>query len=451
MSTFLFEEFSPISSKAWKQKLQFDLNGADYNNTLLYKTDEDITINPFYTKETTKSAVIDTPNEGFKICQSIFIDKEKIANTIALNAQKKGATSIQFIANKPFDYKEVLKNLNLSNIELHFTLHFLNDLFVKEVNEFTKNETPYFHTDIIGNLATTGNWYINRKEDFSTLQSIIEQTENSITIDGALYQNAGASMIQQLAFTLAHANEYLNFYNEEVASKIQIKFAVGGNYFFEIAKIRAFRILWKTLLGEDNSVTTSIPIFVEPSLRNKTIYDYNLNMIRTTSECMSGILGGANTICNIAYDVLFHKSNEFGERIARNQLLILQQETHLAAAQEYANGSYYIEYLTLELAEKALTLFKQIEKNGGFLQQLKVGTIQKKIKEKAKKEEEKFNSKEIVLVGTNFQPNSKEIMNQDLELYPFLKMKHRKTLITPILKKRLSESIEKERLNSEKQ
>lgn len=124
-------------------------------------------------------------------------------------------------------------------------------------------------------------------------------------------------------------------------------------------------MLWDALL-EEYDVESEAHLCVQPSLRNKTLYDYNVNMLRTTSECMSAILGGATSITNVSYDAIYHKSNEFGERIARNQLLILQQESYLAEAQNFADGAYYIENITKQLAEKALEQFKVIEKSGGF-------------------------------------------------------------------------------------
>jgi len=164
---------------------------------------------------------------------------------------------------------------------------------------------------------------------------------------------------------------------------------------------------------------------------------------------MSGILGGSNTISNVSYDAIYHKSNEFGERIARNQLLILQQESYLQEAQKFADGAYYIEAITQQLAENALTLFKQIEKAGGFLHQLKAGIIQKKINESALKEEDNFKNKNIVLLGTNLLQNKNDQMKSDLELYPFAKQRNIKTLLIPINRKRLSENQEKERLSQE--
>jgi methylmalonyl-CoA mutase len=155
-------------------------------------------------------------------------------------------------------------------------------------------------------------------------------------------------------------------------------------------------------------------------------------------------------VANLPYDAIYHKSNEFGDRISRNQLLILKHESYFDKVTNAADGSYYIESLTEELAEKALLLFKDIEANGGFLKQLADGTIQRKITESANKEQELFDSGKEVLLGTNKFPNKNDRMGGDLELFPFVKKKPRKTLITPIIAKRLAEKIEQERLASEK-
>jgi len=448
MNTFLFDEFKPVSAATWKQKIQVDLKGADYNDTLLWHTDEGITVKPFYNKEDKTANSINLPNKGFNICQSIFIDDEKIANSLALDALERGANTIQFKASKPFDPKTLLKSFP-GKTPLYFTLSFLDANFQTKLADFCDANNTFIQVDIIGNLAETGNWFFNLKEDHNQLEKIVAASNNCISVSGDLYQNAGATITQQLAYTLAHANEYLNHFGKEAATKITFNFAVGSNYFFEIAKLRAFRILWEALLNEYDVKNTAAHIFTQPSLRNKTLYDYNVNMLRTTSECMSAILGGSNTVSNVSYDEIYHKSNEFGSRIARNQLLILQQESYLREAQSFANGAYYIETITHQLAEKALAIFQQIEKAGGFLHQLKAGVIQRKLNEAAVKEEEKFNSNEIILLGTNMQINKVDKMKQDVELYPFVKQRNIKTLITPIVRKRLSETVEKTRLDNE--
>jgi methylmalonyl-CoA mutase len=172
-------------------------------------------------------------------------------------------------------------------------------------------------------------------------------------------------------------------------------------------------------------------------------------MLRTTTECMSAILGGANAISNLPYDALYHKNNEFGDRISRNQLLVLKEESYFDKVNNPADGTYYIDTLTAQLAEKALELFKKMETKGGLITLLVDGTIQRKINESAQKEQELFDSGKEVLLGTNKYPNKEDRMKHDLELFPFVKQNARKTLVTPIIEKRLAEKLEQERLSLE--
>lgn len=456
MTDGLFNEFNPVSSKQWKQKIQFDLKGADYNETLIWQSNEDISVKPFYHSEDLKElpGVSDTKASQFKICQSIFVADIKRSNLKAINAIQKGAESIKFIIPyKDISIVDLLENINIEQITLYFELQFLDPEYVNKLAHTTSKGTIYIQTDIIGNLARSGNWFSALQEDHTKFESIIKTT-NTLSIDTALYQNAGATMVQQLAYSLAHANEYLNHFDNNVApeTKLSKRFvfnlAIGGNYFFEIAKLRALRILWKSLAPE-YQVNSDCHIFAIPSKRNKTIYDYNSNLLRTTTECMSAVLGGANTICNLPYDAIYNKTNKFSERIARNQLLILKNESYFTKVNNPADGTYYIENLTIQLAEKALILFKDIESNGGLLRQLKEGTIQRKIKESAIKEEQQFNCGDEVLIGTNKYLNDMDTMKDNLKLYPFVKTNQRKTLIEPIIEKRLAEKIEQTRLKNE--
>lgn len=449
MSNNLFNHFNNTSPTAWKQKIQVDLKGADYNETLLWKTDEGIVVKPFYTKEDRSNNSTNTSDFKFNISQSIYISDDKTANYIAKSALEKGANAIEFIAVNKFDYKQLLANIDLKNIFIYFRFQFLDAKFTNEVHDFINSKKCYTQVDIINNLAQNGNWFNNLKSDYLEFESIVNNSDNTIGIDASLYQNAGATIVQQLAYTLSHANEYLNHFGIESAIKFHFNFAVGSNYFFEIAKIRAFRILWNALLKEYKSPKLEAHIFAHPSTRNKTIYDYNVNLLRTTSECMSAILGTANTINNLSYDATYHKKNEFGERISRNQLLILQQESYLESANSIANGSYYIENITNQLAEKALLIFKDLERGGGFIKQLKEGVIQRKITESANKEQDLFNKNKIVLLGTNKLPNIDDKMKNEIEFYPFLKINPIKTLVPPIIKKRLAEASEKDRLAKE--
>jgi len=453
MTSELFSEFNPVSSKQWKQKIQFDLDGTNYNETLVWKSNEDIAVKPFYnTDDLSKLPLITPTTTTWKICQSIFVAHIEKSNLKAIDAIARGAESIEFIIpSKAITIEYLLKNINLNTITIHFKLLFISHDYVNKLITICKKANIYIHTDIIGNLTKTGNWFSNLKEDFTIFETITKDTAQ-INVDTTTYQNAGANITQQLAYALAHTNEYLNYLEDKkcINKLLQPIFhiAIGSNYFFEIAKLRALRLLWKTIAFE-YKIDSNCHIVATPTKRNKTLYEYNTNILRTTTECMSAILGGANIVCNLPYDYIYHKSNEFGERIARNQLLILKHESYLDKVTNPSDGAYYIETLTDQLAKKALSLFKNIEKNGGFLNQLKSGTIQRKIKESASKEQEQFNNKKIVLLGTNKYLNPNDKVKENIDIYPFVKTNRKKTLIEPIIEKRLAEKLEQERLKTE--
>lgn len=456
MSRSLFNDFESVSSKAWKQKIQVDLKGADYNDTLIWKNNEGIDVKPFYHADEFEALpeISNSKAADWKICQAIDVLETKEANLKATDAINRGAESILFrIKSKTVSIADLFQNIDLE----HIPVDIQSDFFIEDVNEvITSKSNQSFtciHTDIIGHLAKTGNWFSNRNEDYTKFEALVKKT-NQLSIDLSLYQNAGATIIQQLAYGLAHTNEYLNHLDDvitsEVKQSLQVTFnvSIGSNYFFEIAKLRALRQLWTTLATE-YGVHTDCRIIAIPSKRNKTIYDYNVNMLRTTTECMSAILGGANQICNLPYDTLYHNSNEFGERISRNQLLVLKHESYFNKVNNPADGAYYIESITKQLSEKALELFKNIEANRGFLKQLKEGNIQRKIKESATKDQANFDTEKLVLLGSNKYPNLADKMKNDIEFSPFLKIKKRKTLIEPIIEKRLSEKLEMSRLKNE--
>ncbi|WP_294820562.1 methylmalonyl-CoA mutase subunit beta [uncultured Flavobacterium sp.] len=448
----LFNEFDAVSSKQWKQQVQYELKGADYNETLVWESPEGIKVRPFYHADEFKEPLASGGKASvFTICQNIYVkDVEKSAGR-ALSTLKRGAESIRFtIPAEDIHIQKLLQRIP-GEITVYFNLSFLSEDFLKNLNSIAGNRHAacYVLLDPIGRLVKDGNWFTTMETDLEALNTIAIACPNLhfLGIDSRTYQNAGANIVQQIAYTLAHANEYFNCL-ATVGKPIAIQVAIGPNYFFEIAKVRALRLLFG-IIAPEYEHNFDCHIIATPTKRNKTLYDYNVNMLRTTTECMSAILGGADAVANLAYDTLYHKDNEFGDRIARNQLLVLKHESYLDKVDNPADGAYYIEELTQQLAEKALALFKDIEENGGFLAQLKEGTIQRKIAESAVREQELFDSGKEVLLGTNKYPNKNDRMSSDLELYPFVKANPRKTLINPIIEKRLAEKVEQARLAEE--
>src|SRR5690606_1905053 len=227
--------------------------------------------------------------------------------------------------------------INLEHLIIYFELQFLAETLLKNLIAIPAKAVLFIQTDNIGNLARNDIWNHTLNNDFTKFRSIVALTM-SFDVDVSLYQNAGASMVQQLAYAMAHATEYLDKISDDevlyaifkenntTTASIIFNVSVGTNYFFEIAKLRALRLLWRTIANTYH-VNPECHIVATPSKRTKTIYEANTNLLRTTTECMSAILGGANTIFNMPFDAVYKKSNAFSERMARNQLLILKYES----------------------------------------------------------------------------------------------------------------------------
>jgi len=441
--TSLFQDFKPVSSKEWKQKIQFDLKGADYQ-TLLTHTIEKIDIKPFYHLDS-YHPFENVDNGNSKIVQFGRINDENIANKIAKNALNKGADYYSFSFDRVFHIESVIQNLDFD--KLIFKSNILDVDFISELYGKTLGKAQIL-LDPIGHFSHYGNWYTNEKTDFDQLkklQNTFPADYKFIGIGVDIYKNAGASVTQELAYALSHAVEYIEKLDISVANRIQFNFAIGNHYFFEIAKFKVFRYLWQLILDE-YGVNADIVIHAQPSIRNKTVFDSYINMLRTGIEMMSAILGGVDFVGNLPFDSVYKKTNEFSERIAKNQLLVLKEEAYLKKASNSFEGTYYLENISGQIAEKALEIFKQIEKGNGFLAQLYKEKIQEKIAETANHTQNGFDKGKVVLVGSNKYINESE-KPEKIEIYPFLRKRSGQTLVRPIVSKRLAEEIEIKRLN----
>ena len=453
MSKELFKDFDAVSVAQWKQQIQMDLKGANYNDTLITTTREGIHIKPFYHRENAPHINItnrSTQTNDWYISQKVYAGNAVAANKKALDILNRGGEGIIFIIPNPsIDPALLFKNLPKVGLQIHTQFFDLD--YITSIHKIAPQ--AYVHIDIIHQLLSDGNWFKNKSQDYKNLDTFLDKFDgffSNITINTSTYQQAGATITQELAYFTAHLNEYLNHLNEggtlsafaKAGKRVNIDTVIGNNYFFEIAKYRAYRIITKTL-GDVYAIDLGCYITASPSLRNKSLMDYNVNMLRTTTECMSAILGGADTLCNIPYDTFFNKENEFGDRIARNQLRILKDEAYLNQIGNAADGSYYIDTITKQMVEKALEIFKDIENAGGFTQSLFDGTIQRKIKESAQQEQEDFNTGKRVLIGANKHPNAALPLQKEYEILPFRKIEPRKTLIQPIITKRITEDLEK--------
>ena len=447
MSQPLFDAFESFGTKQWKQLIQYDLKGLSYED-LLYTCPEEITLKPFYNQEDLpeKASEIMVAN-SWQIGHDIYVQHESVANRVAVKMLNEGVNIIRFtLARAQTNWSMLLKDIH-SDTHLIIETPKLDITETWDTLQKMEFKQVVFNNDCITQLIQEGNWYQNTAKDFKTWLNNFKCL-NYFTVDFRPYQNAGGHIIQQLAYGLCHALEYANRLESDKSYEVYFKVAVGSHYFLEIAKIRALRILWSEL-AKKFQLNPDCKIIAEPSKRNKTIFDYNNNLLRSTTECMSAAIGGADVIFNTPYDAHFKKSNEFSSRLSKNQLLILKHEGYLDKVSNPADGSYYIESLTKQIAEKALRLIKDIEANDGLLKMFFEGTIQRKIKEQANKELQKFKDKNITLTGVNIYEDETQSMKSNMELYPFIKTKPRKTLIEPLMQKRLAEEWEQNRLKHE--
>lgn len=420
----LFDEFDSISEKQWKNKVQVELKGLEYNETLVWGTNDQINVKPLYTiNDINYSTIQPLPRKN---------SDWKIISNYTGNADQ----DYSFLYGFDINYAQLKETKSIpSYLDL-----FIN---IDESNSFDEldhlKNLKYLNLDIFGYYAQNGLWQTDTKEaSYDLVRKALATTsfEKSLAIQGEVYQNAGANHVQQLAIVLAHAVEYLEEFGTEVAEKIYFRFAVGSNYFFEIAKLRAFRFLWKMILEQYN-VESEAVIYTTNSLRNKSKLDRYNNVIRTSVEANAAILGGSDIINVKSYDELY-ETTDFGLEIAAKQQLLLQKESNLDQFTDPVAGSYYVENLTNQMAENALELFKNIQNVGGFTKALENETIQDYIYTSARKEQKEFDHKELSLIGVNKYRNTEEtIENQKKEKVV------KAALFIPIVPSRLAEKLEK--------
>jgi methylmalonyl-CoA mutase len=320
--------------------------------------------------------------------------------------------------------------------------------------------------DPLGNLVSTGNFYRDMLTDFSGILECHEFAKVNlpgfrfIHVGGDLYHDAGASVTQALAFTLAQGNEYLAQLAElgtqpgEILPRMQFQFSVGSSYFMEIAKLRAARMLWSKIAEAwSEEAARKHPMFIHTntSAWNQAVYDPYVNLLRGTTEAMSAVMGGTDSLTVRPYDTAFRLPDHFSDRVARNTQVVLKEEAYLDKVIDPAAGSYYIEKLTATLIEGAWELFLKVEEKGGFQKSLVDGFIQSAIRESAESRMKSLATRKNILVGINQYPNFQEEMSGEIGAVPppFKKPAIDQSIIEPLDLFRGSRDFEKLRLKTE--
>lgn len=364
----------------WAKKIINDL-GAEKYNALFTSTDEEIDIAPFYVKK--ENFIINPDNLLFPKKWNIINEVDCIkSNDLGIELKNLSDNEITNVILRNFNKIDLTKyDLNKLNISLK----------INNVEDFKGSQYTKYQIIFEPNLKNSKNL---------ELKKYIGKSYN-LNISSEFFKDSGANIVQEIAFSLSAANEYLNEFGSEIIEKISFELIQGGNYFLEIAKIQALRILWALITKEYGNQIDNCIITAKPSVKNKTSNNFNNNIIRSTSECMSGILGGCNYIKSIAYDVTFKEKNSFSERIMNNQLLILKNETSINKVNNAVSGSYFITYLIEELTQKSLNLFKKIENEGGYYKSLNKKNLFNEILTNSKSVQRQYELKEKILIGYN--------------------------------------------------
>lgn len=442
----LFTEFENTTAQQWKDQIVKDLKVNDFSE-LVWQSHNGFGVNPFYTSEDNKENIGPVfSNSDWDICEQILVTNEKEANQKALNALEGGASGLSFYIHKKIDTAVLINGISLEHIYSQFfisndALHVLADLqhIYGKTNAQDDKMKCFVNIDPLGMYAFYGEWHISEQNDLAVLNQLLH-----IPVNVSLYEEAGASTVNELAIGLAHTNEYFNYLalNKNLKNKtLHCGFSVGPDFFTEIAKLRAFRKLI-ALLQKQYDTNFPLHIHVQTAQIDKSVLDMHNNLLRTTTEAMSAIIGGANSLCVLPYNEGFEKNSDFASRIARNQQHILKDESYLNKVADISAGSYYIESLTESISEKAWEQFKVIEAKGGYTACLKNNFIQDLISEGASSLLQELNDSKLVLVGVNKFQNKTE----SLKSYPESKKEAgNKTEIKPM---RLAESFEIEKLKS---
>ncbi|MBQ2209753.1 MAG: methylmalonyl-CoA mutase small subunit [Prevotella sp.] len=441
----LFSEFQAPTTQEWLDKIEVDLKGADFQKRLVWRTNEGFNVQPFYRRE--DLANLKTPdalpgefpfvrgnkkntNEWY-VRQNIAVNDPVEANKKALDILNKGIDSLGFRIPKTLvsveSVEALLKDICCEIVDLNFRTCARHALELAQIVDayFTKqgyDKSKLSFTvgfDPIENILTKGKDVTPVLAEGPKIVEVLKDYPKAhvMTVHTETLNNAGAYIVQELGYALAWGNEYLQQLVDagidvDLAAR-QMKFYMGvsENYFMEIAKFRAARLLWAQIVKQyepkdDNSCKMTIN--ATTSTYNMTVFDSYVNLLRSQTEAMSAALGSVHSMVVTPFDAPYEEATDFSERIARNQQLLIKEESHFDRIVDPSAGSYYIEHLTDALATEAWKIFLKVEEEGGFLAAVKAGTIQDDINATNVKRHGDAAKRKEFLLGTNQFPNFTE-------------------------------------------
>ena len=441
----LFSEFVAPTRQEWLDKIAVDLKGADFEKKLVWRTNEGFNVQPFYRREdleglrTVDSLPGEFPyvrgnkkdNNLWLVRQDIEVEDAKAANAKALDILNKGVDSLGFVVPGEMVSKETVETLldgiYVEMVELNFKtcqrhcveLAGLLVDYCKARGAKLENVRGSIGFDPIDRILSKG-------KDVSAVMAqarpLVESLREMplmrcINVDSVSLNNAGAYIYQELGYALAWGNEWMQLLTDagvdagEAARRIKFNMGVSENYFMEIAKFRAARLLWAQIVKRYEpgcDCACQMHVCAVTSEYNQTVFDSYVNLLRSQTEAMSAALANVDSMVVTPFDKPYERPDDFSERLARNQQLLLKEEAHFDKIVDVAGGSYYVETLTDAIAKEAWKLFLAVEQEGGFLALALEGRIQEAVNaSNAKRHADAGKRKEFIL-GTNQFPNFNE-------------------------------------------
>ncbi len=459
----LFPEFKEATYQEWHAEAVKLLKGAPFDKKMLTNTPEKITLRPIYNREDvdfeislpgTGDYVRGTKIDGdkiepWKISQELSAGLPEEFNAKILDALNKGQTAVEIVLDKPSgcgvdadkadksavargglsvssakDFSRALDGVETGCVEIsiHTGCKAAAIAAMLYASQKGKKLSGGIYFDPIGQLAKNGkicrtlDCAYDEMFELASYNAANMPEFGAIGIDTMPYSSAGASAAEELGAAMATAVAYIrqmlkrSMKIDDIAKLVRFRFSLGSNFFMEIAKLRAARKLWSKIISEfgGSDESRKIRVNARTAFFNKTVYDPYVNMLRTTTEAFSGAIGGCDSMTVGAFDEIIRRPDEFSERIARNQQIILQEECELTDVIDPAGGSYFVEVLTKELAEKAWEFFAKIEAKGGMAAALESGEVQAEIAATAAGRKKLYDTRRSSVVGTNNYANKLE-------------------------------------------
>lgn len=445
----LFSQFPPVSYDTWRAKVDADLKGVPFEKKLVWRTNEGFQVQPMYQRadienfKTLDSNPGEYPyvrgtrdNNHWLVRQEIIADDPAEANAKALDVLGKGVTSLGFKVKEPTReaVAAMLEGIDLEKVEVNFSCCPRCSVeLVQALAEVLKEKGAMdaFRGSVEYNPlkpAFRHGAEVNTVNVTETAKALLEEARGIpglkvLSVNSDIFNNAGAYIYQELGYALAWGAQWLTLLTDagvdasEAARRIKFNMGISSNYFMELAKFRAARMLWAQIArqyGADEEAC-KMECHAVTSRFNQTLFDAHVNLLRSQTEAMSAALAGVDSITVTPFDTPYQTPDEFSQRIARNQQLLLKEESHLDKVADPAGGSYYVETLTVSLAKEAWKLFMEVDDNGGFFPCINAGKIQEAVNASCRKRHDDMARRKEALLGTNQFPNFNEFAAEKIK------------------------------------